>query len=177
MTDQTQQEKHEGQINDLQLRNTFDDNRKDLSDQRQDRAEEVARHHSEDLVTLRDIYDMADRRMSRVEDSVARLTNASNHRMERFEHWLYTTDGNITRGFTEVKELIAKKADAAAVNLAMEDKADKDELVTSWGVRLLRHGWFRAAMGTVMLVVITEAASQHWFIQAAQWFESLFWGV
>lgn len=141
--------------------------RQDLADARQDVAEERL---SRTEVTLGDIYhtftitmNQIDGRMGRIETSMDKLSNSSNHRMETFELWV-----------AKFSEALALKADSKVVNLALGGKADKDELVTSFVVRLLRHAWFRVVMGAIGMAVITEASTQHLFISAAQWFESLF---
>jgi hypothetical protein len=146
----------------LVARNAFDDVRQDESDARQDRAEKKAhdrkvvvdeRAHKQD-VTLHDVLYILEGRMGHIELSMTDLAQASNHRMQAFESLVASMDEKWSK----------------AIGL----KADKDDLLTSWGERLLRIPLARWILGVIGLALITTAATQHWFIHAATWFEGFF---
>lgn len=143
----------------LEERNQTDDVRQDLSDARQDRAEKKQARVSEDIVTLRDIYDIADSRMSRLETAMEKLVDTTNHRLEKFEEW--------TASIANILPTLATKKD-------LDDKADKDSLLTSWGERILRISPVRWVLGAALVALLTTAATQHWLIRAADWFEGFF---
>lgn len=134
----------------LEERNQVDDARQDASDARQDRAELKQVRTNQSIVTLRDIYEIADKRMERLEHAMEKLVDTTNHRLEKFEVW--------TQKFDQLLDM----------------KADKDELITSWGERILRISWARWAVGAVLLAGITTAGTQHWFVRGAEWLEGFF---
>ena len=135
----------------LEQRNRNDDERQDKSDRRQDRHEK--RLDKQD-VTLHDVLYLLDGRMGHIETAVKDLTKATNHRMEAFE-------------------ALVVKMDAKWLAL-LSVKADRDELLTSWGERLLRNRAVRWVAGMLFGATLVTAAIQHWFASAFHFIGRMF---
>jgi len=168
---------HSERIEGLEGRNRFDDKRQDESDRRQDRAEEhvagvreTVAAVQDTIVTLRDVYNIADKRMDRLERLCERVTTTTDHRLERYERWVLEIDQRITKWMSKMEELLTGKANVAD----LDRKADKTQLLTSLVFRWFNFKWIRWMVGALFLAVFTTAATQHWFLWLANWIEGLF---
>lgn len=72
-----------------------------------------------------------------------------------------------SKALVNLETLIGTKADKSD----LDKKADKDDLLSSWGERVMRISLIRWGIGAALLAFFTTAASQHWFTWMAKFIE------